>query len=409
MFDKGTGPFFIGILLGLLGIYLQGYLPKVQMPIFNENHKQQINQNIHIESNGLINDIKKELYQKKFLHLCSYEMKTVLKRLGANEEDLETYLKDVYNNKIRAMDPAVQDRYTHSRNFLYQKEHADQNVEEIFRNNASVLPHVASTLNDPAFIALNGGLNYRPVAKLDDSAVFNSVHTALHKFVVSLLNPETKKLPLESSKKNEFLVSDFLMKNVLGNNIRKSQLSPEGIHQDGNHITMMMLAVRNNIAPETGKSRVFTLNAKSGPYGIAGGRKNLTEDESRKEEEEREQFMLFDRVLLDPFDTLITLDQEVKHEARGAIVRTNENEIGERGMFLIFARRPNADGWQKPEEGIPLAIGREEFNSKGSLDHLLSNSEQEFKNHERLFFENLKKTGPSFPGQDVTNRVSWTQ
>jgi len=417
MFSKRTDTFFTGMLFGLLGIHLQSFLPNLVQPIWNEDYPTQVNEQLHInqrkyvsyEADGLINDIKKELYQKKFLHLSSYEMKTVLKRLGANEEDLETYLKDVYNKSMRVKDPACQDRYMHTRNFLYQKDHVDQNVEDIFRNNASVLPHVAIKVLDPSFVALNGGLNYRPMAKLDDSAVFNSVHIALHKFVVNLLDPEAKKLPLESSKKNEFLVSDLLMKYVLSNDVRKSQLSPEGIHQDGNHITMMMLGVRNNIAPESGKSRIFTLDAKSGPYGIAGGRKNLTEDESRKEEEEREQYMVFDRVLKDPFETLIALDQEVKHEGRGKIVRENKNENGERGMFLVFARRPNADGWQKTQEGVPLTIGEEEFNSKGSLDHLLSQSEQEFKDHEKAFFDNLKKTGPGFPGQDITNKISRVQ
>ena len=47
-----------------------------------------------------------------------------------------------------------------------------------------------------------------------------------------------------------------------------------------------------------------------------------------------------------PFEAIAILDQKVKHEVRGGLVRINKHHDGERGMHLMFVRRPVLDGWE---------------------------------------------------------------
>lgn len=389
------------LVFAFLGILLQLWITGENTDTNNGSILNEVTDSKSVAYNEVLHGIKRDLYKNKFLYLSSTKMKNVLKALGATDSDMELYLKEVFGRYSKVKDPVCNNRYLHTRSFLYQKDHIDQNVEDIFHHNASILPHVTARLDDPAFEALNGGLNYRPMAKLDDWAVFNSVHTALHKFIVHLFDPSARKLPPESSEMNNLMVTDYPLRYVIGNDVKKSQLTPEGIHQDGNQITFMMLGARNNLASESGESRLFTLDAPNGPYGIAGGRTNITEAESRKEEEDRERFMIFNRVMMDPFETVVTLDQEVKHEGRGKMIRINPDENAERGVFLIFAKRPNANGWNKEHEGVSMKHAQKEYNMKGSINHLFLDHEEDFKNKEKIFFENLKAKGASFPGQET--------
>ena len=62
--------------------------------------------------------------------------------------------------------------------------------------------------------------------------------------------------------------------------------------------------------------------------------------------------MLDNFTLKDPFETLVLLDQEVKHEARGGLVRKDDSKNGERNFLIFFSRRPKISGSEKETEGV---------------------------------------------------------
>ena len=364
---------------------------------------QMTNNSNGFELYASLNKIKNELYTNKFYHFTSDEMKKLLVQLGAQNEDFQVFLS-IFNDGSPSMkkDPAKHDRVGSIRNYLYKKQDGDQNLEEFFDSTARILPHVPARVDDPSFVKLNGGLNYRPYAPVEDWMAFNTVHTALHKIIMSMVDPATERLPTETSNITDFLLMDMFLKNVVDDTVKKASLvSPEGIHQDGNHITFMMMGLRNNIKEGCAQSRVFNMDAELGPYGIAGGKKNLTEFESIQEEMERERCMIFNHTMKDPFEAIMILDREVKHEGRGGLVRVDNIRKGERALLLIFGRRPVHDGWEKDHQGVPFHVAKDEFDREGSVGGLFSESDAEFRVKEKHFYDNLKQKKITFPGQEL--------
>ena len=60
---------------------------------------------------------------------------------------------------------------------------------------------------------------------------------------------------------------------------RHGMVAPEGIHQDGCQVAMVLLHGRHNLKDGGAESRLFDVKCESGPYGIAGGRK-ISQEES---------------------------------------------------------------------------------------------------------------------------------
>ena len=344
--------------------------------------------------------IKEELYKNKFCHMPSGTLKNLLKKLGANDEDFHIFL-EIFKDGATQVSPSAHNRNESTRNFLYRKDFRDQNLDDYLDTSSKILPPVPLRVDDPGFVTLNGGINWRPTSKLPDWMIFNSVRIALHKLIMSLLDPSAKQLQKEANTMTDFVLTDITIKAVVNDEFKQSLVSPEGIHQDGSHITLLMLGIRNNIEDGSAESRVFSMDVKSGPYGIEGGKTDLTELESKQEENERERFMIFNRTLIKPFEAVILLDQEVKHEGRKGLVRINENQQGERGIYAIFARRPFADGWEKEPQGVPFATAKDEFDKNGFIDGLFSESESIFKEQQNFFAENLKVKGKGYPGQTI--------
>lgn len=106
--------------------------------------------------------------------------------------------------------------------------------------------------------------------------------------------------------------------------------SPEGVHQDGGTLAIQLLLGRENISPDTAKSRVWTLNQPSGPYEEVNIAANLT------------QHLLLEKVLLKPFEMNIVMDRMVKHEGT-PMTPKNASVDASRDMFLIFVRFPRSD------------------------------------------------------------------
>ena len=328
-------------------------------------------------------------------------MRQVLQELGAKHEDFENYLQ-IYQEGTMEIHPACHNKFASIRNIYFTKRHNNDNVEDVFNSTAKILPHVPNRNSDPSFIALNGGLSYRPYGKVHDWMLFNTVFIALEKLVIHLLDPKSPNLPHESFDKNGFLIQNIFAKTVVSNKIGTSLVSPEGIHQDGNHVGLMMMGLHKNIAGGCGESRIFSNDAPSGPYGISGGKTNLTKSQSEDEVSTREKYILLNHTMKEPFEAIVVIDQNVKHEVRGGLVRIKKDQDGERGMHLMFGRRPVVDGWEKEYDGVSYKKAKEVFLQEGSLDNIFSKYHDDFSEYSRIYWEHLKRTKSFFPGQTLT-------
>lgn len=92
--------------------------------------------------------------------------------------------------------------------------------------------------------------------------------------------------------------------------------NPEGIHQDGTEISSVTLLQRHNVT-SGGESRIWSLDQPTGNYSSS----RFGKFKRAKSIEEATHFdwanCLFNKSLVDPWETIFFNDRLVKHEARG--------------------------------------------------------------------------------------------
>jgi hypothetical protein len=84
----------------------------------------------------------------------------------------------------------------------------------------------------------------------------------------------------------------------------KKSPTPEGVHQEGAQMVLIMYVNSRNMAPRSGESRVYSLEQDSGVLDPA------------KSREARSRTRLFERNLVTPFEAVVVDDQRVKHDNR---------------------------------------------------------------------------------------------
>lgn len=132
----------------------------------------------------------------------------------------------------------------------------------------------------------------------------------------------------------------------------------------------------------------------SGPYGLAGGVPDLSEDESRAQEEVRERHLLTEPFEMKrPGEAIFFYDRELKHEVRHALVRERLDQIGKRRTLLAFARRPDRspEDWFKLKGGVSYADAAKEFHSTGCLASLFEEFKEDFDAKSALYWQQVCK------------------
>jgi hypothetical protein len=98
---------------------------------------------------------------------------------------------------------------------------------------------------------------------------------------------------------------------ILSNKKRFGEPGPEGVHQDTAEMTAIMLLKRENLQPESGWNRVWTLDQPNGKVGAVPAGSTAGEEGGHGHRAN----LLTHTVLSSQFDTLLVLDRDVKHEA----------------------------------------------------------------------------------------------
>jgi hypothetical protein len=118
--------------------------------------------------------------------------------------------------------------------------------------------------------------------------------------------------------------------------------SPEGVHQDGGEITLVMAVNVNNVVPGTGTNRIWSLEQPTGEY---------SEDDFQRNSPGgfRERNLLHEAGMSAPWECRIVLDRKVKHEGT-AFEQRDPSKVAQRDTYLMFIRRPRTNGSDRLED-----------------------------------------------------------
>lgn len=104
--------------------------------------------------------------------------------------------------------------------------------------------------------------------------------------------------------------------------------TPEGVHQDGAEIVLIVFIGSKNMAPRSGESRIYGLGQPSGV---------LTREASIQAQKETR---LYEHCMTMPFEAIILDDRAVKHDNK-PILPEDESQECYRDVLVMWARQPN--------------------------------------------------------------------
>merc|ERR1712070_1034451 len=185
-------------------------------------------------------------------------------------------------------------------------------------------------------------------------------------------------------------MGDFVSTEV-GEKNPVSLAGAEGIHQDDSLFGMVFLMSRKNIAGGA-ETRLFHVECASGPYGIDGGVKGLTQEESDLQVKEREQFMIDSFTMTEPCEAIFFNDAEIKPEVRFKLQRHDTFRLGQRQTMLAFVRRPADDNWFRTDRAVSYAEAAEEFQQCGNMKKFFGDTEDDFEKLNDQYNEVTGKT-----------------
>jgi len=116
--------------------------------------------------------------------------------------------------------------------------------------------------------------------------------------------------------------------------------TPEGVHQDGADLVLVMFVNSSNMAPRSAESRLYDLSQDSGV---------LDQEQSLKA---RQETCLFEHNLTVPFESLIIRDRKVKHDNR-PLESKDSSADAYRDVLVMWAREFNKDDKLDPSGPHP--------------------------------------------------------
>jgi len=116
--------------------------------------------------------------------------------------------------------------------------------------------------------------------------------------------------------------------------------TPEGVHQDGAKVVMIMYINSNNMGHRSGESRIYLKDQPNGP---------LNRDQSAVA---RRNTRIAERNLSTPFECFLLNDREVKHDNK-QIFPLDKTKYASRDVHVIWAREFNEDDQKDPRGEHP--------------------------------------------------------
>lgn len=121
--------------------------------------------------------------------------------------------------------------------------------------------------------------------------------------------------------------------------------SPEGVHQDGAELVVIMFINSENMAVHGGESRIYDLAQPSG----------IIQDEMQAS---KNRLLKYTMSL--PFETIVLEDRRVKHDNM-AVIPVEACRVAHRDVLVIWVRKPNKYDTQVPFESHSDAMQFAEF------------------------------------------------
>ena len=266
--------------------------------------------------------LEKSLKTQGFARVTSGVMRELLVEFGAQASDLEKYPK---HWSLLGDDPIYKFRKTSQTRVLFEK-------KKIQRQSAA--PFKLS-YGDNAL--LGDKVRWFPEASRD--FVTDTVTLAIERLMRSLL----KQFQDDSQRKISGLHQFRVISGVEGspNHTQKKSPTPEGVHQDGAELVIVIFIGGENLGGRAGESRIYSMEQ---PAGI------LESEES--EIQAACKTRLCEHTMQIPFEAIILNDRRVKHDNLPLKALDGSKEA-RRDVLVMWAREPNADDLETPFEEHP--------------------------------------------------------
>ena len=268
--------------------------------------------------------LTKSLKTQGFAVVDSGVMRELLGEFGAQVSDLEKYPKHWSH---LGDDPVYPFRKTSQTRVLFEQEKIQRQPAAPFK----------LSYGDNA--ELGDMERWFPEASCD--FVTDTVTLAITRLMRSLL----KQFQDDSRPKISGLHQFRVISGVEGgpNNTQKDSPTPEGVHQDGAELVIVIFIGGENLDCRAGESRIYSMEQ---PAGILKG----VESEIKAACTTR----LCEHAMQIPFEAIILNDRRVKHDNLPLKALDGSKEA-HRDVLVMWAREPNADDLETPFEEHPSA------------------------------------------------------
>lgn len=288
----------------------------------------------------LLEKVKKGLYAKDYYRFSPKEMRELLHELGATDADIED-LKELFDSDVKRLDPGNRRKYVNTRFWHFRKESDDEPLCDVWKTRKHA-PHEAAVIDDQTFRDGNDGLPYRPYAATDDRMTVNRAMEAFMMILVDAARPKMNPdrpgevVQPDGSRSPELLVLQTTQQVCFEpDGLQSSTASPEGIHQDGGDVVLVVMMERYNVLSGA-ESRLYDLEV---PLGYHQDSEDALRLEHLLHPQEETRF-----TMAESLEAIMIVDQNLKHEARGELIPVNQDERAYRNALTLHLRRPNNDG-----------------------------------------------------------------
>jgi len=285
----------------------------------------------------LLRAMKDKLYSTGFVFVDQSSSIEMLGSLGASEQDLKE-MRSIYETELRpdryypsADTGRVMREVAMARTALVKHEVTGEcELKQLPRRGFSV-----AAADQPIGEWADKERKWRTIDEIvNKHNGFRAVQTLISEMVDLTEEPAT------SSKKNSDLrvLEQFAIRTL-----PPGEPSPEGVHQDGNELTLVMLLGRSNCRNDSGYTNVFSLEAPTGAY----------DRDDPQEKRRLDKYLLDSFVMSKPFEFNIMLDRRAKHEATPGKPLAPGVPCS-RDVLINFLRAPLVSGEDRETELTPM-------------------------------------------------------
>ena len=377
---------------------------------------------------SLLEDMTASLYEKHYVHVPADSMRKMLEYFGSTKADLDA-LETIFDPTLNFIerDPGRPNLYANYTMNVFEKSLKSDEPWQTTWASRRFVPHVSyEAKNDeagdsPEFVAANGGLDFRPVAPVPDQFLTNPALEAMQKVLLSAMkvgkikqdvtyrsmskaddssntvlaatrNTQQRRDSAKDGKEGDekkqlVLVSGLSSVQVAPSESKliKSEKtpSPEGIHQDGCDIGMILVIGIENVA-DGGTTCIYrpriggTLPDGTTDIDLRGLRSDMCQNADVSPHLLTPPFRM-----KEPLEAVLFLDEKVLHEARGALQPAREGAPAHRHVLAATLRLVYQDGSDAVMLDSAVLAGP---NPARSLPNLFRDQKVWFEMDERFFY-----------------------